>query len=124
MILMTSEQRQQMLENGKPENFGKDHMPVIKLFLPGTACTWLLTELNPEEPTIAFGLCDLGMGFPELGYVDLDELNSIRVRNLFRVERDLQFKAKHLISVYAEAARRESAITEDSTILNRCLTPD
>ncbi|GCC49818.1 DUF2958 domain-containing protein [Chryseotalea sanaruensis] len=124
MILMTSEQRQQMLENGKPENFGKDHIPVIKLFLPGTACTWLLTELNPEEPTIAFGLCDLGMGFPELGYVDLDELNSIRVRNLFRVERDLQFKSKHPISVYAKAARRESAITEDSAILNRCLTPD
>jgi hypothetical protein len=124
MILMTSEQRQQMLENGNPENFGKDHMPVIKLFLPGTACTWLLTELNPEEPTIAFGLCDLGMGFPELGYVDLDELNSIRVRNLFRVERDLQFKAKHPISVYAKAARRESAITEDNAILNRCLTPD
>ena len=31
----------------------------------------LLTELYPDGPDIAFALCDLGMGFPELGDVEL-----------------------------------------------------
>ena len=26
-----------------------------------------------------FGLCDLGMGFPELGYVSLDEIRTVWV---------------------------------------------
>jgi len=33
------------------------------------AATWLLTELDSEDPDIAFGLCDLGMQCPELGSV-------------------------------------------------------
>jgi hypothetical protein len=123
MTFMTQKQRQTMLENGKLENRDKDHVPVIKLFLPGTACTWLLTELNPEEQNIAFGLCDLGMGFPELGYVDLDELAAIRVRNIFRVERDVHFKGEYPISAYAQAARNNEAITESTELLQRALTP-
>ncbi len=123
MTFMTQKQHQTMIENGKPENRDKDHVPVIKLFLPGTACTWLLTELNPEEQNIAFGLCDLGMGFPELGYVDLDELAAIRVRNIFRVERDVHFKGEYPISAYAQAARNNEAITESTELLQRALTP-
>jgi hypothetical protein len=30
---------------------------VVKLFTPDAACTWLLTELDPDDPDIAFGLC-------------------------------------------------------------------
>ena len=29
----------------------------------GAGCTWLLTEIDPEDTDIAFGLCDLGMGW-------------------------------------------------------------
>jgi hypothetical protein len=29
---------------------------------------------HPEDPDIAFGLCDLGLGFPELGTVRISEL--------------------------------------------------
>ncbi len=36
--------------------------------------TYLLSEIYPADPTIAFGLCDLHIGFPELGDVDLMEL--------------------------------------------------
>jgi len=39
-----------------------------------------------------FGLCDLG--FPELGYVSLDELESVGV-----VERDLYWEPKSLCEV-------------------------
>jgi hypothetical protein len=33
----------------------------------------VLTELDPGAADIAFGLCDLGLGFPELGSVSLDD---------------------------------------------------
>jgi len=48
----------------------------LKLFNPSGAGTWYITEYNPETG-IAFGWCDLG--YPELGYVNLNELLSIRV---------------------------------------------
>lgn len=35
-----------------------DFVPVVKLFTPDANATWLLTELDPNESTLAFGLCD------------------------------------------------------------------
>ena len=43
------------------------------------AATWLLTELD-EDGDQAFGLCDLGFGCPELGYVSLTEMRAVQVR--------------------------------------------
>lgn len=76
MKLITTEQRERMLANGRAsaENPDTDHAPVVKLFTPDAGCTWLLSELDPTEPDIAFGLCDLGMGYPELGSVRILEL--------------------------------------------------
>lgn len=119
MKFLTIAQNEQLLKNGSPEERGKDHVPVVKLFLPATACTWLLTEIDPECHSIAFGLCDLGMGFPELGSVDLDELQSIRVAGIFGVERDLFFNPKFPISVYTRAASKHDTIIEDETILEK-----
>ena len=45
----------------------------VKLFNAMGAGTWELIAFNPDNK-IAFGLCDLGMGFPELGYVSVTEL--------------------------------------------------
>ena len=50
-----------------------------------------LTEIDPEDPDIAFGLCDLGMGCPELGSVSLSELESVRGKLGLPIERDLHF---------------------------------
>lgn len=117
MKLLTQSQFDQLIENGKHENRGKDHFPVVKLFMPGSGCTWLLTEIEPEEPTIAFGLCDLGMGFPELGYVDLEEISNVKNRLGLNVERDLYFKAKFPLSIYTTAAYMRGQITEVEPIL-------
>lgn len=114
---MTIAQYEQLIKNGLPENRDQDHHPVAKLLLPGTGCTWLLTEIDSEDTNIAFGLCDLGMGFPELGYVDLDEIASVKTRLGLSIERDSDFKGKYPISVYASAARVQSQITEDDAIL-------
>jgi hypothetical protein len=119
MMLFTSKQKKKLLSNGSEENRSKDHYPVVKLFLPGTACTWLLTELDPEDENRAFGLCDLGQGFPELGYVYIPEL--LQHESIFNVERDLHFEAEHPISVYARAARSVDAITEDPVRLKAAI---
>ena len=58
-----------MLKNNETPD--EDHVPVVKLFSPVGAATWLLTTVDEDDQ--AFGLCDLGMGCPEVGYVDLKE---------------------------------------------------
>jgi hypothetical protein len=81
-----------------------DFKPVIKLFTPWKNCTWLLSELSPEG--IGFGLCDLGFGEPEIGYVDLNELMGIRGPAGLAIERDRWFEASKTLSEYAGEARR------------------
>ncbi|MEZ4901771.1 MAG: DUF2958 domain-containing protein [Spirosomataceae bacterium] len=73
------------------------------------------------EPTIAYGLCDLGMGSPELGYVSLEELESIQHPTLPipLIVRDEHFEAYDLMSVYVEAARWHQGITENPVHLQQ-----
>jgi hypothetical protein len=54
---------------------------------------WYVTEVDKEEG-LAFGHCDLGMGFPEWGYVSLIELEETRGRYGVAVERDVHFQPK------------------------------
>ena len=112
--MILDSQREQMTANWRERmQTGKeDHQPVVKLFNPCGAATWLLSEIDPEEPTLAFGLCDLGMGYPELGYVSLDELSEIRLMGgALYIERDEHFTATKTISEYAAEARREGRVT-------------
>ena len=117
MKLLTKDIREKLLRNGelrqrreqedKPE---PDFWPVVKLFTPDAGCTWLLTEIDPDDPDIAFGLCDLGFGCPELGSVSLSELEAVRGRLNLPVERDLYFTATKMLSAYADEARAHGAI--------------
>jgi hypothetical protein len=119
MKLLTGAQRAKLLDNGRRQAAVKgtpnelDFEPVVKLFNPCGAATWLLTEIDPDDETIAWGLCDLGMGFPEFGTVSLEELASYRGRFGLGIERDLHFKARAPISVYIEAARKAGIIVDD-----------
>lgn len=103
--LLTDEQREQLLANGREstENPHFDPLPVVKLFTPNAGATWLLSELDAEGT--AFGLCDLGLGFPELGYVSLAELDGLRDKWGLPIERDLYFVADKPLSGYAREAR-------------------
>lgn len=87
-----------------------DHLPVVKLFTPDGGATWLLSETEPDDPDIAFGLCDLGLGFPELGSVRISVLLAHRGRLGLPIERDLHFQADAPLSVYAERARDAGGI--------------
>jgi hypothetical protein len=105
---------ERLLANGQASiEAERDHTPAVKFFDPAGAATWLISELNPGEPDILFGLCDLGQGFPELGYVRFSELAETKNRLGIHLERDLFFIGKFPLSVYAEAARAHERITED-----------
>lgn len=112
MQLITEEQRERLLANGRRTAAGEDHdpAPVVKLFTPDAGATWLLTEIDPDDPSRAFGLCDPGLGFPELGYVSLTELQQLRGPLGLTVERDLNFVAERPLSTYTREARIGHAI--------------
>ena len=71
----------------------------------------MFSELDKDGDTL-LGLADLGFGAPELGYSSLNDIAAIRVRFGLGIERDLHFRAKHPLSVYAEAARAAGRIVE------------
>ena len=117
MDLFTRPIREQLLLNGQLSREHKargapepDFVPVVKLFTPGAGCIWLLTELDPEEPDIAFGLCDLGNGFPEIGSVRVSELKSFRGKMGLAVERDFYFQPNKTLTAYADEAVKERCI--------------
>lgn len=93
-------------------NYGKarmtDFKPVVKIFDPSGGATWLLSELGPDE--IAFGVCDLGHGTPEIGYVSVHELAGTRTRFGLLLEIDRHFRPTKGISEYATDARARGRI--------------
>ncbi|WFP65637.1 MULTISPECIES: DUF2958 domain-containing protein [unclassified Mesorhizobium] len=117
MILITEDLRARLLANGATDT-ETDHVPVMKLFNPAGAATWLLTELDADGDTL-FGLCDLGFGFPELGSVSLAELEAVKGPLGLGIERDVDFEARFPLSVYAEAARLSGHITETERLLRQ-----
>ena len=110
--LFTDSQYQRLLSNGEvaQEKWDFQPKPFVKLFTPDGAATWLLSDIYPGDTDIAFGLCDLGLGEPELGYVSLTELSCLRGKLGLPVERDRHFKPAKTLVEYAEDARRHGRI--------------
>lgn len=146
--LFTAEVLQRLKSNGEKTRKRQDanrsepdHIPVVKIFNPFGAATWLLTEADHDDEDRLFGLCDLGQGFPELGYVSRKELEETRVNPRLRVhvantdeviagtskvglplERDRHFNTEHPLTVWLEAAQLEGRITEDEEVLAQAAT--
>lgn len=112
MQLFTDEQIQQLLVNGERSNYDADFdpWPVAKLFAPDAGCTWLVTEMDPEEPDILWVLADLGIGYCEYGTASLSELMAIRGGLGLPVERDLYWKPQGPISAYIRASDGERLV--------------
>ena len=65
----------------------KGDLPAVYVFTPDAGATWVLWEYSADEGN-AFGLCDLGLGFPEMGYVSVPELEALRGKFGLPVEVD------------------------------------
>lgn len=110
LSIFTTEQYERLRANSIDQANGNDvdRPPVVKLFTPDAQCTWLITEI--EEDGTMFGLCDVGFGEPELGYVSLKEITSAKGPLGLKVEVDQAFTANKPLSAYYEVARRERRI--------------
>jgi hypothetical protein len=92
------------VEKSLPALYSQEDNPdpkvVLHFFNPMGAGDWHITEGQAEdEDFIFFGLCDLGMGYPELGYVSLNELESVKLPFGLGIERDLHWRVKPLSEV-------------------------
>jgi len=112
MELITSEQHLLLLENGRVVDVETllDHPPVLKLFTPDAAGTWLVAAIDPADPDRAWGLCDPGLGSPELGWVSIAELAGVRGRLGMAVRRDDAFLPNDSLRAYLVEARRAGII--------------
>lgn len=104
--LFTESQRALLIANRQATLLDEDSdpFPVVRLYTPDANAAWLLTELDVRAG-IAYGLCDLGMGFPEVGYVSLRELETGRGPAGLPIVRDDHFVADRPLSAYARLAR-------------------
>ncbi|QQO18609.1 DUF2958 domain-containing protein [Bradyrhizobium diazoefficiens] len=107
--LITDEDRIRLFANALADE-RNPAFPVLKLFTPDAGATWLISEVDPDDPDRLFGLCDLGVGAPELGYVSLAEIMEVRGCLGLPVERDIHFVADKPLSAYAEEARIKGRI--------------
>jgi hypothetical protein len=129
-LLFTDEQKAKLQENGIAscdavmlDGNTPDHIPVVKWFHPSMAATWLISELEMERvedgdeqqknyiPTgRAYGLCDLGMQSPEIGYVSVAEILEVGRNGRLGIERDCYLTLDKPLSEYANRARKEGRI--------------
>lgn len=114
MSLLTDAQRMQLLAHGRAraDDAAFDPMPVVRLFTPDAHATWLLAALDPGDGDTAYGLIDVGIGMPELGYVRLSELSSIVGPHERPVMRDLYFQATRTLSAYTRLAIDDGSIVD------------
>lgn len=110
---MTPRQRAAMLANGAMRANGRpvDADPVVKLYTLDAGAVWLLTELGEDGDT-AYGLCDVGLGSPELGHIRISDLANMRGPHGLPVVADPGFTARQALSAYAEQAAVDGAIND------------
>lgn len=106
LVLIPDDLRPTLIANGLRDG---DHVPVLKLFNPAGPGTWLITELGDDGDTL-FGLCELDLGFPELGSVSLSEITSVKLPLGLTIERDVSFQGRVPISRWMEIARQTGSI--------------
>jgi len=84
----------------------KDPIVRVKLFTPWTSWTWLVTEYDPEEK-LAFGFC-YNAADPdgaELGYISIEELESVKGPFGLKIERDINWTPMPLSQAKAQECR-------------------
>ena len=116
MDLITDEMRPRLIANGQAPWI--DHFPVLRIDYPGGEASWLITEIDREDPDILFGLVDYGLGCPGYGCVRFSELRGFRNPLGLGVRRSATFVSRCPVSIYVAAARQAGAITTDAATLD------
>lgn len=110
MKLVTKDIKRLLDSNNKKKP--DDRVPYLKLFNPCGPATWLISEFH-EDTGLFFGLCDLGMGSPELGYVSLEEIESVELPFGMKIERDMYWYPQGTVMQYYNKAHAKGEICEE-----------
>lgn len=105
MGLLSTETLNQLRENRNQE----DPVPVVKLFTPYGKWAWLLAFQDGTDRDKLFGLCDMGIGQPELGYVRLSTLEDYDNQGIV-IEYDRSAVFDKPLSYYTQIARGNGKI--------------
>ena len=98
MSLLVDELEQFLPPLYAQEGAGEDAVVHVHFFNPCGHGDWWITEGSREDDDfIMFGLCDLG--FPELGYVSLNEMQAVGRPLGLGIERDVHWTARPLRNV-------------------------
>ena len=113
MALLNDAQRVRMRSNGEARTRDRafDPFPVVKLYTLDAGAAWLLTDLDVDGDR-AFGLCDAGMGCPELADVSLAALEAMRGPRGMRVVVDPTFTPHQTLSAYFADAVKDGAVND------------
>jgi len=88
-----------------------DPFPVVKLYTLDAGAAWLLTDLAVDGDR-AFGLCDAGLGCPELSEVSLAALEAMRGPRGMRVVVDPHFAPSQTLSAYFAIAVKDGSVND------------
>ena len=113
MSFLSADQRARLLTNGALRTRGMpvDAFPVVKLYTPDSSAVWLLTELDADGD-LAYGLCDVGLGLPELGQIRLSDLAAMLGPHGLKISVDNGFVPRQTLSAYAADAVRDGSIND------------
>lgn len=113
MSLLSASQRQQLQANTAARARGEslDPFPVVKLYTPDAGAVWLLTEMD-EDGDRAYGICDAGLGQPELGHVSIAALERMRGPRGLAVAADPHFKPRQPLTVYFAQALKDGSVRD------------
>lgn len=112
-LLLTAALKKKLPALYAQDGKGDDAIIYVKLFCPYSDFTWYITEYSPEENQ-AFGLTyrdSMGDQCPagELGYICINELETLHRNGLPLVERDLYFSPTRLGDIKATLRQRSAA---------------
>lgn len=107
-LLANGRKQQEALQTGEEIDF----VPVVRLMDRDTGCCWLLTELDPENPEIAYALSDYQNGNAELEELSLTELQAACRGTAFGIEIDTEWTPAGTLSAYVAAAKVTGYIEE------------
>ncbi len=87
--------------------------PIVRIFIPEPRRVWLLTDIDPSFPDSAFGLADLGIGVPTIGYVSIRGLMAAADTLGLPIQRDPSFRPNRTLREYAIDATLFGHVVED-----------
>ncbi|WP_414714262.1 DUF2958 domain-containing protein [Sphingomonas sp.] len=91
---MTDDEARQLVENARlaTSDATFDPVPLIRIKVADSDASWLVTEIDPDDHDLAYGLADAGIGLPEQGHFRLSTLADATGALGGRAERDRSFK--------------------------------